>query len=156
VTQDIADEVYRLGNYEYSYMYRDDPRSLAASSTSFGVWIGELTTHIRDFISSKSDVIYRHNVAHDGSLSRLLSVLQLDVMVWPGMGAEVVFEVYKQSDTKNYFLRVLWNGQVLRSSSPTMGVMDMVPLDRVLAYFDGLVGAGASLVFGQCNGSIPV
>jgi hypothetical protein len=243
VTQAIADEVYRLGNYEYSYIYRDDPRSLAASATSYGVWIGELTTHIREFINGTSDVIYRHNVAHDGSLSRLLSVLQLDVMVWPGMGSEVVFELYKKDTTtlptttatatssiiapkcshdnclrqfiqqsssasqicpsytassasiiprfasncgsaaaassacsclvtptatssaapssmptsaSGYYIRVLWKGQVLRSSNPSLGLMEMVPLETVLAYFDGLVGVGASLVLGKCNGSIPV
>lgn len=253
VTQPIADEVYRLGNYEYSYMYRDDPRSLAASTTSYGVWIGELTSHIRDFIAGSSNVIYRHNVAHDGSISRLLSVLQLDQMVWPGMGSEVVFELYKKIDTPSstttsivtpsvnpsnchhddclrqliqesssvpafcaaytaaktsisiptfasncggsafklssacsclvtptptstptpiastatpsspsatsasgYYIRVLWKGQVLQSSNPSLGLMDMVPLETILAYFDGLVGAGASLVMGKCNGSIPV
>jgi hypothetical protein len=250
VTQDVADEVYRLGNYEYSYIYRDDPRSLAASATSYGVWIGELTTHIREFINGTSSVIYRHNVAHDGSLSRLLSVLQLDVMVWPGMGSEVVFELYKNdpmsttptpttmvsatlsiiapncnhdnclrqmiqepsavskfcptyiassasaplptfvsncggvassvssacsclvtptstsatssltstpaTSASGYYIRVLWNGQVFRSSNPSLGLMDMVPLETLLAYFDGLVGAGASLVYGECNGSIPV
>lgn len=239
VDQTIADEVYRLGNYEYSYIYRDDPRSLAASATSYGVWIGELTTHIRDFINGTSDVVYRHNVAHDGSISRLLSVLQLDVMVWPGMGSEVVFELYKKdatttptttasvvaptcnhdnclrqviqqsasasqvcptytassatsvpsfasncgsaaavssacscvvtptptasstptstpSSASGYYIRVLWKGQVLRSSNPSLGLMDMVPLETVLGYFDGLVGAGASLVLGKCNGSIPV
>jgi acid phosphatase len=168
VDQTIADEVYRLGQYEYSYIYRDDPRSLAASATSYGVWIGELTTHIRDFINGASDVIYRHNVAHDGSLSRLLSVLQLDVMVWPGMGSEVVFELYKKDTTTSststatpssasgYYIRVLWKGQVLRSSNPSLGLMDMVPLETVLGYFDGLVGVGASLVMGKCNGTIPV
>jgi hypothetical protein len=171
VDQTIADEVYRLGQYEYSYIYRDDPRSLAASATSYGVWIGELTTHIRDFINGASDVIYRHNVAHDGSLSRLLSVLQVDVMVWPGMGSEVVFELFKKDTTTlptstapttaptslgGYYIRVLWKGQVLRSSNPSLGLMDMVPLETVLGYFDGLVGVGASLVMGKCNGSIPV
>lgn len=174
VTQTQADEVYRLGNYEYSYIYRDDPRSLAASVTSYGVWIGELTTHIRDFISGKSNVIYRHNVAHDGSISRLLSILQLDVMVWPGMGSEVVFELYKKdtatptapptesptsfsgASASGYYIRVLWMGQVLRSSNPSLGLMHMVPLEIVFAYFDGLVGVGASLVQGKCNGSIPV
>jgi acid phosphatase len=171
VDQTVADEVYRLGQYEYSYIYRDDPRSLAASATSYGVWIGELTTYIRDFIHGTSDVIYRHNVAHDGSLSRLLSVLQLDVMVWPGMGSEVVFELYKKdtntsptstgptgtpSSASGYYIRVLWKGQVLRSSNPSLGLMDMVPLETVLGYFDGLVGVGASLVVGKCNGSIRV
>merc|ERR1712000_449666 len=52
--------------------------SLAASYTSQGVWVGELTAHIRDFISGSSNVIYRHNVAHDGSMSRVLSLLQLE------------------------------------------------------------------------------
>lgn len=249
VTQTETDEVYRLGNYEYSYIYRDDPRSLAASATSYGVWIGELTTHIRDFISGKSKVIYRHNVAHDGSISRLLSILQLDVMVWPGMGSEVVFELYKNdtattttkivtatplvlapkcnhdnclrqfiqessavsqfcatytassasaslptfisncggsasrvssacscittptstpmstsstavptsgTSASGYYIRVLWKGQVLRSSNPCLGLMDMVPLETVLAYFDGLVGVGADLILGKCNGSVAV
>lgn len=187
ITQNEANEVYRLGNWEYSYQYRGDSRSLSASAASFGVWIGELTTHIRDFIDEKSDVIYRHNVAHDGSVSRLLSILQLDVMVWPGMGSEVVFELYKKetatpttmvmatppatpaataitpssspssaagTSASDYYIRVLWKGQVLRSSNPNLGLMDMVPLEIVLAYFDGLVGVGASLVQGKCNGSV--
>jgi hypothetical protein len=34
--------------------------------------------------------------------------------------------------------------------------MDMVPVETVLGYFDGLAGVGASLVLGKCNGSIPV
>ena len=249
ITQTEADEVYRLGNYEYSYIYRDDPRSLAASATSYGVWIGELTSHFRDFLSGKNKVIYRQNVAHDGSISRLLSILQLDTMVWPGMGSEVVFELYKRDTTSpttpfpmvtttprviaqncnrdnclrqlilessfasqfcatytassvvanqpllvsncggdasrissacscvatpsstsspsppvltsvtsasGYYIRVLWNGQVLQSSNPSLGLMDMIPLETVLAYLDGLVGVGANLIPGKCNGSVPV
>lgn len=246
VTQDITDDVYRFGNYEYSFIYRDDYRSLAASATSFGVWIGELTTHLRATIAGNSSVIYRHNIAHDGSMSRLLSVLQVDVMVWPGMGSEVVFELYKKTVTTStptatatptsvapkcnhdnclrqfiasssaasafcpaftatanaalptfasacgsdasrissacscvvtptatsasstptsiptnvsasgYYIRVLWGGKILRSSNPSLGLMSMVPVETVLAYFDGLAGVGASLVLGKCNGSIPV
>jgi acid phosphatase len=34
--------------------------------------------------------------------------------------------------------------------------MDMVPLETALGYFDGLVGVGASLVAGKCNGNIAV
>merc|ERR1712093_91942 len=55
-----------------------------------------------------------------------------------------------------YYIRVLWKGQPLRSSNPSLGLMDMVPLETVLAYFDGLVGIGASLVKGKCNGTVPV
>ncbi|KAG9241407.1 histidine phosphatase superfamily [Calycina marina] len=246
ITQDEADKVYRLGNYEYSYIYRDDSRSLAASTASMGVWIAELAAHVRELIAGKSDVIYRHNVAHDGSMSRLLSILQIDVMVWPGMGSEVVFEVYKKDavtpttladitptptpacshdnclrqmigqssavaqfcpaytasvatgtlpnfvsscgglalrvssacsclvtptpastsmpastsapaiSASGYYARVLWKGQVLQSSNPGLGLLDMLPLETLLAYFDGLVGVNASLVKGKCDGTIPV
>ena len=70
-------------------------------------------------------------------------------MVWPGMGSEVIFELYEKRD--QWFVRILWGGQVLRSSSPMLGdKVDMVPLSSLLAYFDGLVGRGAVLVPGLC------
>lgn len=157
MTQAMADEVYRFGNWEYSYIYRDNPSSLDAAVGSFGVWIAEMVQHIREVLAGHTEIIYYHNVAHDGSVSRLLSVLQVDVMVWPGMGSEVVFEVYEgpvlASSPSGHYMRVLWGGRVLRSSSPMLGLMDMVPLETVLAYFDGLVGVGAGLVVAKCNGT---
>lgn len=234
VTQDLADTVYRWGNWEYSQIYRDSSSSLDASTGSFGVWIAELTAHIRDVIAGKSDTIYYHNVAHDGSLSRLLSILQIDEMVWPGMGSEVVFEVYqkkkqspptptatgiapgcnhdnclrhmiRQSATASsycyklatgtaswpsqcgssesrvasacscldlptstaipsptnvsepsasgYYIRVLFSGQVMRSSTPALGLMDMIPAERLLSYFEGLVGEKANKIKPRCSGN---
>jgi len=232
VTKDMANAVYRLGHWEYSQIYRDASDSLAASATSLGVWIAELAAHLREAAAgSSSGPVYYHNVAHDGSVSRLLSVLQIDEMVWPGMGSEVVFELWKKKDVVapncnhdnclrqmipkaasasafcptftaaptetaiptwlsnckgsaaavssacscvvpaptqaasstttttsggGYYVRVLFGGKVLKSSNPSLGVMDMVPIETLLAYFDGLVGEGASLVKGKCDGSIAV
>ncbi|KAI0515122.1 histidine acid phosphatase [Xylaria bambusicola] len=175
VDQALADTVYRLGQWEYSRMYRDAPTSLAASVASYGVWIAELAANLRAVITSGDDdddeksLLYRHNVAHDGSVSRVLSILQIEVMVWPGMGSEVVFELYerrgrnlmereeekerKDDSSSGYYVRVLFGGQVLRSSNPSLGVMDMLPVETLLAYFDGLVGENASLVVDKCNGS---
>lgn len=148
VNQSIANTVYREGQYEYSYIYRNAPQSLAFATASYGVWIAELAQNLRDSISCASPMKYRHNIAHDGSISRLLSILQIDVMVWPGMGAEVVFELYKRQT--NYYVRVLFGGQVLRSSNPCLGRMDMVDVNVLLAYFDGLVGARASKIPSIC------
>jgi 2-phosphoxylose phosphatase len=183
VTPALADAVYRLGQWEYSQIYRDGGAStLAASATTFGVWIAELAMHLREVVEGARQgegVLWSHNVAHDGSVSRLLSVLQVDVMVWPGMGAEVVFELWRKKgpssavspaedytddevvkrpagSTSGYRVRVLFGGKVLRSSSPTLGTIDMIPVETLLAYFDGLVGARASLVKGKCHGTIPV
>ncbi|KAF3483619.1 uncharacterized protein GIQ15_02943 [Arthroderma uncinatum] len=157
ITRAQADKVFRLGQFEYSYMYRDAKSSLPASTASLGVWIAELAQHLRDQIAGKDGkMLYRHNVAHDGSVSRLLSILQLDVMVWPGMGSEVVFELYsKNKDASNrekeYYVRVLFSGQIMRSSNPALGLLDMVPASTLLAYFDGLVGEKAKLVPGLCE-----
>lgn len=160
VTRDLANTVFRLGQFEYSHVYRDSPTSLAASAASQGVWIAELAQHIRDQITDRDgSIIYRHNIAHDGSMSRILSVLQLDVMVWPGMGAEVIFELYRKAGSRNshsnkedeYSVRVLFGGQVMQSSSPELGVLDMIPAPRLLAYLDGLVGERARFVRGLCG-----
>ncbi|KAI1496518.1 histidine acid phosphatase family protein [Biscogniauxia marginata] len=176
INQRLADAAYRMGQWEYSQIYRDAPASLAASSTSYGVWIAELSAHLRNRIAGKTGPVYFHNIAHDGSVSRLLSILQVDVMVWPGMGSEVVFELYRaiyakpglvlnrestattSTETSNsgFYVRVLFSGQILKSSSPSLGVMDMLPVETLLAYLDGLVGVNASLVVGRCNGTIPV
>lgn len=188
MTQELANRVYRLGNWEYSQIYRDNSSSLDASAATFGIWIGELAWRLRQSLNGQSPVVYYHNIAHDGSLSRLLSILQIDKMVWPGMGAEVVFELYRNkpsrsqetctssnsecsssaietaqptsrqpqnrsnSDHKHYYVRILWGGRVLKSSSPFLGRADMIPANTLLQYFDDLVGKRASKVRGICEG----
>ena len=153
VTPAQANEVFRLGEYEYNYLYRTaGPQTLEYARRSYGIWVAELADHLRTAQHGNSSVIYRHDVAHDGSISRLLALLQIQEMVWPGMGSEVIFELYSKHN--EWFVRILWSGQVLKSSSPALGhEVDMVPLDNVLAYFDGLVGRGASLIPGLCNQS---
>lgn len=150
VSSTEAEEVFRLGQYEYSYLYRDAPESLSYSVASYGIYMAELAQNLRDVMEGKcAGRKYRHNVAHDGSISRLLSILQVDVMYWPGMGAEVVFELYNKAGC--HFLRVLLGGQVLVSSHPAFGRMDMVPAAPLLAYIDGLVGVGANKVPALCE-----
>lgn len=162
VTQATADEVFRLGQYEYSYLYRDaGARTLEYSAGSYGIWIAELAQNLRDAMHAtdsastgnrtSSGIRYRHNIAHDGSISRLLSILQIETMVWPGMGSEVVFELYKRKVDQQYFIRVLWGGQVLKSSNPTLGVLDMLQVELLVAYFDGLVGQRAKKIISLCR-----
>lgn len=155
ITQEQANTVYRLGQWEYSQIYRDAADSLAASVATYGVWIAELAAHLRAVVAGESDILWYHNVAHDGSVSRLLSVLQVDQMVWPGMGSEVVFELYEGPSNAtsggDFYVRVLFGGSTLQSSNPSLGLMDMLPVDTLLAYFDGLVGQNATLVKGQCD-----
>ncbi|GLB40973.1 putative phosphoglycerate mutase-like protein [Lyophyllum shimeji] len=147
VTQDIADTVYRIGNWEYSWQFRDAPESAQYSTLKYGAWILELKGHLQDKISGKSKMKYVHNVAHDGSISPLLGLLQIAKMVWPGMGSEVVFELYSKSNS--YFIRVLWGGQPMETSTP-LKRLDMVPINDFFSYIDSMVGSGSDL-FAACN-----
>lgn len=146
VTQADADAVYRFGHWEYSQIYRDaGAAALAASVGSMGVWLAELAAHLRAAVAEDGDsglsTIWFHNIAHDGSISRLLGILQTDVMVWPGMGSEVVFELWKKNESgdtgvsarSQYFVRVLFGGRVLTSSNPSLGMLDMLPIETLLA-----------------------
>ncbi|KAM7183536.1 Histidine phosphatase superfamily [Naviculisporaceae sp. PSN 640] len=155
VTRDMADTVFRLGEYEYSYLYRDGgEKTLQYAVGAYGIWIGELAANLRAAISQDGKgVKYRHNVAHDGSVSLVLGILQVEQMVWPGMGSEVVFELYwkEKEGGRKYYIRVLWGGQVLKSSHPSLGSMDMLEVETLLAYFDGLVGEGGKKVPGLCG-----
>lgn len=180
ITRTQADQVFRLGEFEYSYLYRDDPRSLRAAVAHYGVWVAELASHIRAQMAGKDGkMVYRHNVAHDGSISPLLAILQVEEMVWPGMGSEVVFEVFRkakkgreyghprcfgpwcrgdqgesqgqsQADGE-FFIRVLWGGKIMKSSNPDLGELNMLPAERLLEYFDALVGENASMVPSLCR-----
>ena len=161
VGQELADAVYRMGQWEYSQTYRDANSSLTASSTSYGVWIAELASHLRAVIDGTEDTLYFHNFAHDGSISRLLSILQIDVMVWPGMGSEIAFELYEKghergtsNDKSAYYVRVLFGGKTLKSSHPSFGLMEMVPVETLLTYFDGLTGKSGSSIEEKCSESI--
>ena len=162
VTQAMADEVFRLGQYEYSHLYRDaGARTLEYSTGSYGVWVAELAQNLRNAMQGidsvgaddrrSSGIKYRHNIAHDGSISHLLSILQIEKMVWPGMGGEVVFELYRKKGGRQYYIRVLWGGQLLKSSNPTLGVLDMLRVEILVAYLDGLVGQRANKISNLCS-----
>ena len=82
-------------------------------------------------------------------------------MVWVGMGAELVFEIFTkrggarfgtaESNEKKYYIRILWSGRVLTSSNPSLGRVELLDLDTFLAYVDGLVGVNASKVVEFCE-----
>lgn len=61
--------------------------------------------------------------------------------MWPGMGTEVVFELWKKKKTSSssssspYFIRVLLSGQPLETSTP-LGTLDMVPWDEFERYLN--------------------
>jgi acid phosphatase len=56
VDQELADTVYRLGNWEYSYLWRDAPSSAMYSALHFGAWLIELKAHLQTKIDGSNPV----------------------------------------------------------------------------------------------------
>lgn len=67
------------------------------------------------------------------------------------MGSEVVLELYKRKVDRKYYIRVLWGGQMLESSNPTLGVLDMLQVEILVDYFDRLVGQRAKKIPSLCS-----
>ena len=51
-----ANTVYRLGNWEYSYLYRDSPASAQYAALRYGAWVLELKAHLQAKVKGTSKV----------------------------------------------------------------------------------------------------
>ncbi|KAK0437736.1 phosphoglycerate mutase-like protein [Desarmillaria tabescens] len=140
VTQEEANEVYRLGNWEYSYMYRDSLNSTKFSTLNYGAWLLELKDHLQTAMNASNGTKYFHNVAHDGSMASLLGFLQVAEMVWPGISSSSC----TVTRTACISSAVLWGGQPMETSTP-MGMLNMIPAETLIDYIDEMVGSGEEL-----------
>lgn len=138
VTEAQAQTVFRLGDYMYNYWFRELANSTFYSVAKYGAYLNVLQLRLHEARSGDSLVLYRHNIAHDGSVSPLLGALQIEYLRWPGMGAEVVFELWKSPAGDDY-IRVLYGGQPLKTSGP-LGTLDMVPFEDFDSLLEELVG----------------
>lgn len=102
-------------------------------------------------------------------MAAILGTLQLANPMWPGMGSELVFELWRASSAKESggdskplresdfksdggqgasdsggelgtYVRVLWSGQPLETSTQ-LGALNMVPLSTLLAYLEHTIPA---------------
>lgn len=59
VDQSLADTVYRLGNWEYSYQWRDAVNSTLYSALHYGAFVLELKDHLNKAVTGSDQIIYR-------------------------------------------------------------------------------------------------
>ncbi len=103
-------------------------------------------------MAGSSPVKYRHNIGHGEGVGPLLSVLGIPFLRCPGMGAEIVFEVWSEASTSANYIRILYGGQPLptRFNNATW---DMVPVADFFGYIGTFI---AGDVFQKCTGLEPV
>ncbi|KAK9432676.1 histidine phosphatase superfamily [Lipomyces doorenjongii] len=152
VSKQLAEQVFRLGDYEYNYIFREAANSTLYSATHYGAFIAELMSRLKRKVAGTESTIYRHNIAHDGSIAPLLGALQINTLRWPGMGSEIIFELWRKEFSHDYSIRVLYGGKPLVTNTP-LGTLDMVSYDDFIAYLESLVGNNGELVYQYCNSS---
>lgn len=52
--------------------------------------------------------------AHDTTIAYLNAVMQINQVAWPPYASNLIFEVWKSNKLKTAFIRVLYNGQILK------------------------------------------
>ncbi|ODV84096.1 hypothetical protein CANARDRAFT_201928 [[Candida] arabinofermentans NRRL YB-2248] len=149
MSQEDAEQITRLGDWEYNYMWRMNENSTLYAATHYGAYFSELRERLSEKVTGSSKLKYSHNVAHDGSLSSILSFLQIDYLRWPGMGAEISFELYYGKEDSTWYLRILYLGKVLDTTGP-LGSVDMIKLDDFISYINSMIGSNNEILIDYC------
>lgn len=141
VTQEQFDTVMKLGHWEYDYTFYSSPNATEYGKYRYGNFTTELASHFEQVIDGSRTIKYQHNIAHDGSMSGLVALLSdfidLGFFQWPGMGSEMVFQLYK-ANNEDYYLRIMYGGKEIK----------FTPIEDFFNYLDDLDVAEASA---QCS-----
>ncbi|PWN48681.1 phosphoglycerate mutase-like protein [Violaceomyces palustris] len=151
VTQEMADQVYLEGDWEYDYIWNRAEGADEYVKYGFGVFLQELANNLKAFRDQVETFKLKYYVGHDGTMVRLLkSLAQSGSIRWPALGSEVILEVWRSVDDKSkggkkldHHVRILSYGQTLRSEAKLLtnakGLADWVPLDDVIRHLEGRV-----------------
>ncbi|KAI5999955.1 phosphoglycerate mutase-like protein [Pisolithus albus] len=128
VTQEDAETVFSIGDWEYNYIFNDSPQASQYVKLTFGVFFAELANTLRHH------KLHMY-VGHDGSMVRLAAGLGLgsaNRLRWPAMGSEIVMEVWHAPHDMLY-VRVLHEGW------PAPPPLDWIPLGEFIQLLEDLV-----------------
>lgn len=131
VSESQAEEVFRAGDWEWNYYWRNNPQAVKYIQATEGLFIGEVVRRLEAVLNNKQKYVYSHTFFHDGDIGPILGALGIDQLRWPAMGSNVAIEVWETTakQKKEYYARVLYSGHMLRSIH---GTLDWIPLSQLM------------------------
>ncbi|KAF7910046.1 uncharacterized protein EAF01_003764 [Botrytis porri] len=135
VNQEMADEVFRAGDWEWNYYWRANPYVQEYIQVVEGLFIGEIVSRLENVANGTiKGGKYGHTFVHDGDIGPVAGALGINALRWPGMGSNIAVEIWKLRNPVSpaidgHFARVLYSGQPMQSSH---GNLDWVPLQTLL------------------------
>jgi hypothetical protein len=95
VTQEMANEVFRAGDWEWNYYWRANPYVKEYIQLVEGLFIGEIVARLESVMNGTiGSGKYSHTFVHDGDIGPVVGALGINALRWPGMGSNVAFEVW--------------------------------------------------------------
>lgn len=94
VTMDMAEEVFRAGDWEWNYYWRTNPYVTKYIQVVEGLFIGEIVARLQAVQDEKSSLDYSHIFVHDGDIGPILGSLGINALRWPAMASNIAFEVW--------------------------------------------------------------
>lgn len=135
VTQDMANEVFRAGDWEWNYYWRTNVYVEKYIQVVEGLFIGEIVSRLESVANGTiQEGKYSHVFVHDGDIGPVAGALGVESLRWPGMGSNIAFEIWKTHNHASeandaYFARVLYSGQPIKTIH---GDIDWMPLESLL------------------------
>ena len=120
LTDDHVEKLSQVAT-DVAYAHFDLKHALGKelTSLSIGPFLNELADRMNDHITDQNQTLkhkpFELYFGHDSTLIPLLCALRVtkQVQEWPGVGSGIEFELYKQTSTNNYYVKMLYNGRQL-------------------------------------------
>jgi hypothetical protein len=77
-----------------NYYWRQSPNLQAYIQSVEGLFIGEIVTRLNQVLTGNISEKYFHVFAHDGDIGPIAGALGINELRWPGMAANLAFEVW--------------------------------------------------------------
>lgn len=94
VTMEMAEEVFRAGDWEWNYYWRTNPYVVKYIQLVEGLFIGEIISRLQAVQKGTATADYSHIFIHDGDIGPILGSLGIKMLRWPAMGSNIAFEVW--------------------------------------------------------------
>ena len=109
ITDDILEQAIKLKTKQTNYIYKH--KEMFNLFSSFPA--AEVLNQMISRINGESKIKFIHWSAHDGNILSLIGYLGCDIEKWPPYGAYITIELWKNKNTKQFFLQFRYNGKLL-------------------------------------------
>ena len=147
VTMAQADEVFRAGDWEWNYYWRNNANATEYIQLVEGLFIGEILAHFKAVIAGTTSTVYSHTFVHDGDIGPILGALGITALRWPAMASNIAIEIWETEGeySASLYSRVLYCGKPVETIH---GTLDWLPLESLIAIMQPFVPTD---IVAQCN-----